>query len=93
LIATHVAAMKTRIEQDHPIRHGHPLFREVFTHHADIHIAIETLPDGVRITETSTNPQATLLIRQHARAAVSEFVAEGRPRAMRPTPLPDGYEG
>jgi hypothetical protein len=70
-----------------------PLFREVFKHHADIHIAIEALPDGVRVTETSSNPQVTLLVRQHARAAVSQFVAEGMPRAMRPTPLPDGYQG
>jgi len=33
----------------------------------------------------------TLLIRQHARAAVSQFVADGMARAMQPTPLPDGY--
>ena len=91
LIAGHVAAMKTRIEQNHPVRHGDPLFREIFKHHGDIRITVEPLPDGVRGTETSADPQVTLLIRQHARAAVSQFVADGMSRAMQPTPLPDGY--
>jgi len=91
LIASHVAAMKTRIEQNHPIRHGDPLFREIFKHHTDIRITVEPLPDGVRVTETAAEPQVTMLIRQHARAAVSQFVADGMARAMRPTPLPDGY--
>ena len=93
LIASHVAAMKTRIEQNHPVRQGDPLFREIFKHHADIRITVEPLPDGVRVTETSTDPQVTLLIRQHARAAVSQFVADGMSRAMQPTPLPNGYRG
>jgi hypothetical protein len=31
------------------------------------------------------------LIRQHARRAVSEFVARGMERMHEPTPLPDGY--
>jgi hypothetical protein len=93
LIGSHVAAMKARIEQDHPIRQGDPLFAELFRHHGDIRIRIEGLPDGVQVTETSANPQVTLLIRQHARMAVSQFVTQGMTRAMRPPALPDGYRG
>lgn len=91
LIRTHVQAMAARIETNRPIRHGDPLFREIFKHHADVGIVIDELPDGVQVTETSTNAQVALLIRQHAHRAVTEFVAQGMPRAMQPTPLPDGY--
>ena len=93
LIRNHVQAMRARIEDNRPIRHGDPLFREIFEHHAAISIDTADLPDGVQVTETSTEPQVQLLIRQHAHKAVSEFVAAGMQRAMRPTPLPDGYRG
>ncbi|HEX9241758.1 MAG TPA: hypothetical protein VF875_04895, partial [Anaeromyxobacter sp.] len=91
LIREHVWQMKERIEQGRPIRQMDPLFRELFKNHEHIHIAIENVQGGVRVTETSDTPRVTPLIRQHARRAVSEFVAEGMPRAMRPTPLPPGY--
>lgn len=91
LIRTHVQAMRARLETNRPIRHGDPLFAEIFQHHAAITIAATDLPDGVQVTETSADPQVQLLIRQHARRAVSEFVASGMARAMQPTPLPDGY--
>src|SRR6266568_3357750 len=91
LIREHVWQMKERIEQGRPIRQMDPLFRELFRNHQHIHIAIENVRGGVRVTETSDTPSVTPLIRQHARRAVSEFVAEGMPRAMRPTPLPPGY--
>jgi hypothetical protein len=93
LIRDHVHAMRTRLADNRPIRHGDPLFREIFEHHTAITIDITELPNGVQVTETSTDPQVQLLIRQHAHKAVSEFVATGMPRAMRPTPLPDGYHG
>jgi hypothetical protein len=93
LIRTDVQAMRSRIENNQPIRHGDPLFREIFEHHAAITIDITALPDGVQVTETSTDPQVQLLIRQHAHRAVSEFVASGMARAMQPTPLPEGYRG
>ena len=91
LIREHVWQMKERIEQGRPIRQMDPLFKELFKNHQHIHIAIENVQGGVRVTETSDKPRVTPLIRQHARRAVSEFVVEGMPRAMRPTPLPPGY--
>lgn len=90
-IRVHVWAMKARLARNEPIRQMDPLFRQIFLHHDAIALQIQDIPGGVRTVETSKNPQATLLIRQHARAAVSEFVKYGMPRAMQPTPLPKGY--
>jgi hypothetical protein len=90
LIREHVWAMKERIEQGRPIRQMDPLFREIFRNHGHVRMEVEDIPGGVRVTETSEEPQVTLLIQQHARHAVSEFVEEGMPRAMLPTPLPQG---
>jgi hypothetical protein len=91
LIRVHVSRMKTRVRQGDPIRLMDPVFREIFEHHAEVAIDVEPIPGGVLVVETSTNRQVELLIRQHAHRAVSEFVAEGMARAMRPTPLPRGY--
>lgn len=91
LIRTHVRQMKARIESGEPIRQMDPVFREIFEHHTKIRMDIDDIPRGVRVTETSEDPQVVLLIRQHAQRAVSEFVADGMQRAMRPTPLPRGY--
>jgi hypothetical protein len=91
LIRKHVWQMKARIENGQPIRQMDPLFREIFKNHQRIHMKIEEVPGGVRVTETADNANVVPLVRQHARRAVSEFVAEGMPRAMQPTPLPPGY--
>jgi uncharacterized protein YdcH (DUF465 family) len=93
LIRTHVRQMKARVEAGEPIRQMDPVFREIFEHHTKIDMEIEEIRGGVRVTETSEDAQVVLLIRQHARGAVSEFVADGMQRAMQPTPLPPGYEG
>ena len=90
-IRTHVWEMKTRIAKNEPIRQMDPLFRQIFLHTHQINLQIEDIPGGVQATETSKNPQVTLLIRQHAHRAVSEFVKYGMPRMMQPTPLPKGY--
>ncbi len=92
LIRTHVREMKERIEKGQPIRQMDPLFREIFRHHEKIRLEVEDVPGGVRATETSDDPQVSLLIRQHAKRAVSEFVQGGMNRAMQGTPLPEGYK-
>ncbi len=91
LIRTHVDQMGARMERGDAIRQMDPLFRELFEHSDAITIQITDLPDGVQVTETSSDPQVQLLIWQHAHRAVSEFVASGMQRAMQPTPLPEGY--
>jgi hypothetical protein len=93
LIRTHVHQMKARLERGDPIREMDPLFREILKHGETIRMEIANIPEGVRVTETSPDPQVALLIRQHAHRAVSQFVAAGMPRAMQPTPLPQGYHG
>ncbi len=92
VIREHVGQMKQRIESGEAIRQGDPLFREIFANHEHIHMSIEDVPGGVRVKETADEPRVVPLVRQHARRAVSEFVAEGMPRAMRSTPLPPGYK-
>ncbi|MBW3563670.1 MAG: hypothetical protein KY459_02990 [Acidobacteria bacterium] len=90
-IRRHVHQMKERVEEGQPIRMMDPVFRELFENHGKLRMEIEEIPGGVRVRETSDDPQIVLLIRQHAHRAVSEFVDEGMSRAMRSTPLPEGY--
>lgn len=90
-LVKHVHQMKERVEEGRAIRHMDPLFQEIFDNHEKIEMEIEEVPGGVRVTETSDDPAVILLIRQHARRAVSEFAEQGMQRAMQPTPLPSGY--
>ncbi len=89
-IQTHSADMKLRMENGDNIRPADPLFVELFRHHRDIKIVMKNVPGGTEVDETSTDPQAVLLIRAHTKT-VSEFVRDGLPRAKKPSPLPDGY--
>jgi hypothetical protein len=90
-IRTHVRQMKQRMEAGRPIRMWDPLFVELFRHHDKVKMEVADVPGGVRVTETSDDPQVTLLIRQHATRGVDEFVARGWDRAHQPTTLPAGY--
>jgi hypothetical protein len=92
LIRTHVRQMKDRVASGRPIRMMDPLFRELFKHYDSIKMEVEEVAGGVRVIETSDDPNVVLLIRQHARRAVSEFVEQGLPRLHEPTPLPEGYQ-
>jgi hypothetical protein len=90
LIRTHAAQMKTRLEKGQPVRRWDPLFVEIFKHADKIDLKIDEVAGGVRVTETSEDPQVVPLIRQHAQT-VSQFVARGWDRAHEATPLPEGY--
>lgn len=91
LIRTHVRQMKARYAQGQPIRMMDPVFRELFRNRHKASLEYKDIPGGIRVTHTSNDPQVVLLIRQHARRFVSEAAEEGMSRAMRPTPLPQGY--
>ncbi len=93
LIRAHAEQMKSRLERGAALRQLDPLFAEIFEHYQRIDLDIEHLPNGVRVSESSRDPVTVMLIRQHAHRAVSEFVAAGMNRAVRPTPLPPGYPG
>jgi hypothetical protein len=91
LIRAHVAQMKVRLAAGWIIRRFDPLFVEIFANHEKIDMKVEEIPGGVKVTETSDDPQVVLLIKQHAKAAVSEFVTKGPERMHGSTPLPKGY--
>ena len=91
-IQKHVRQMHERLKEDKPIRQMDPLFREIFEHADKIEMQIEDVENGVRVVETSNDPQVVKLIQQHAHRAVSEFAERGMQRAMQPTPLPEGYQ-
>lgn len=90
-IQVHVRQMKERMEKGNPIRQMDPVFRELFDHHEKVNMQIKDTDKGIHVVETSEDPQVVLLIQQHANEAVSEFVKYGMKRAMKPTPLPEGY--
>ncbi|WP_146193547.1 hypothetical protein [Sphingosinicella humi] len=91
LIRQHVRQMDARYDRDQPIRMMDPVFRELFRNRDRASLEYEDIPGGIRVTHTSDDPNVVLLIRQHARHFVSEAAEEGMARAMRPTPLPEGY--
>jgi uncharacterized protein YdcH (DUF465 family) len=89
-IRKHAYEMKARLESGQPIRMFDPLFVEIFKNHDKIEMKIEEIEGGVRVTETSTDPKVTALIRQHAKV-VDEFTARGMERMHQTSPLPEGY--
>lgn len=88
-IRLHVRQMNDRLASGRPMRRWDPLFAAIFEHADAISMEIEDTPRGVRVIETSDDPEVVALIRQHAHRAVSEFVERGMDRAHEPTPLPD----
>ncbi|WP_299467356.1 DsrE family protein [uncultured Gimesia sp.] len=86
-IQEHVYWMKERVEQQQPIRMRDPLFAELFKHADQISISYEKTEQGVRVTETSTDPYVAKLIKAHAKT-VSAFVDRGFAEAMKNHPVP-----
>jgi uncharacterized protein len=89
-IRKHVLQMKGRVETGEGLRYWDPLFVEVFKHHDEIVMAIDNVPGGVVVRETSQNPDVVKLIRAHAKT-VSEFAERGFDRAHEASSLPPGY--
>jgi hypothetical protein len=88
-IRFHVMQMESRLENGQGMRMWDPLFREIFAHHEEIKTEIEEIPGGVKVRQTSDNPEVTALIRQHATRGVSEFIRDGYERVHETTPLPE----
>jgi uncharacterized protein YdcH (DUF465 family) len=87
----HVREMKDLIASGDRIRDWDPLFSEIFDHYEQIDMQIETIEGGVKVTETSADPDVVLLIQAHAQK-VSQFLARGPEAVHEATPLPEGYE-
>lgn len=92
LIQLHVRQMVARFDAGMPVRKWDPVFAELHKHYDKVTLTMEDIPGGLRVVETSDDPQVTLLIRQHAHRGVSEFVERGFDRAHEATPMPEGYK-
>ena len=89
-IRRHVREMRELLEGGGRVRLWDPLFRELFERADEISMQIEDLEDGMRVTETSDDPEVVKLIQAHARK-VTEFVERGPAAAHEETPLPADY--
>jgi hypothetical protein len=76
LIVEHARAMKIRLESKQPVRQWDPLFAALFANGDKINLQIVETAKGVRVIETSSEPQVVKLIQAHA-DALSEFVRDG----------------
>jgi hypothetical protein len=78
----HVQAMYARLKEGRPIHARDPLFAALFRNADKIDVRIEKTAAGLRVTETSTDPETVELIRKHAEV-VSLFIANGMSEMMR----------
>ena len=78
----HVQAMYDRLKEGRPIHARDPLFAALFQNADKIDVRIEKTAKGLKVTETSADPEVVDLIRRHA-AVVSLFVANGMSEMMK----------
>jgi hypothetical protein len=78
----HVEAMSARLKEGRPINARDPLFAALFRNADKIDVQIEKTTKGLRVTETSADPDVVTLIRRHA-AVVGAFIANGMPEMMK----------
>ena len=81
-LQAHVQAMYDRLKDGRPIHAGDPLFAALFRNADKIDVRIEKTAKGLRVTETSADPEVVKLIRRHAEV-VSLFLANGMPDMMK----------
>jgi protein tyrosine phosphatase (PTP) superfamily phosphohydrolase (DUF442 family) len=84
-IIEHAKAMQARMKVGAQVRFWDPVFAELFKKHGAVTIDVTPTDKGVKIVESSADPQAVALLRSHA-MGVSEFVREGHKAAPRQTP-------
>jgi uncharacterized protein (TIGR01244 family) len=83
-IIEHAKAMQARMKVGAQVRFWDPVFAELFKKHGAVTIDVTPTDKGVKIVESSADPEAVALLRSHA-MGVSEFVREGHKAAPRPT--------
>jgi hypothetical protein len=76
-IQEHAEAMQARLKEGRAINFHDPLFAEVFRNADKIKMTVERTKKGVRVTETSDDPNVVKLIQAHARV-VSLYVKKGQ---------------
>lgn len=83
-IRAHAQAMQARIKAGARVRVWDPVFADLFEKHGAVRLEVTPTDRGVRIAESSDDPEAVRLLWSHA-AGVSEFVREGPPANRRAT--------
>ncbi len=72
----HAEAMKVRIDTGARVRIWDDVFADLFDKHDGIALEVTVIDGGVKIKETSSDPEVVALMRSHA-MGVSDFVREG----------------
>ena len=83
LIQEHVVDMYARLAQDRPF--PYPMSNSVpqmFANPTQYQRKLDILPDGVAVTETSSDPEMVAVIKAHSRE-LDRFAKEGMPAMMR----------
>jgi len=83
-IIEHAKAMQARMKVGAQVRIWDPVFAELFKKHGAVTIEVSPTDKGVKIIESSADPEAVALLRSHA-MGVSEFVREGHKAGGQPT--------
>jgi hypothetical protein len=86
-IQAHVVSMYARVAEGRPIHMRDPLFRAIFEHASQITMAHQLTPQGIRVTETSSDPHVVKLIQAHAEV-LNAFIKNGRAEAMKNHEVP-----
>lgn len=86
-IQEHVPAMYKRLRTGSGIRYWDPLFAEAFKHGQKMKMEITNTEKGVKVVETSADPDVVKIIQAHA-DVVTKFVEKGFDEAHREHPLP-----
>ncbi|XVJ60081.1 MAG: hypothetical protein HEQ23_12075 [Tepidisphaera sp.] len=94
LIIDHAKSMQARMKVGATVRVWDPVFNDLFEKHKSVTLEVTPTGKGVRIVETSADPEAIALMRSHA-MGVSAFVRAGHaisgdetPRLVVGGPLP-----
>jgi len=80
-LQTHVSDMYSHLNQDSEVSCMSQSLPTLFSHAKDYQRQLTLTAKGVQVTETSSDPQVTQAIREHAQE-VSGFVRDGMPAMM-----------
>ncbi|VTR97902.1 Uncharacterized protein OS=Planctomyces brasiliensis (strain ATCC 49424 / DSM 5305 / JCM 21570 / NBRC 103401 / IFAM 1448) GN=Plabr_2496 PE=4 SV=1 [Tuwongella immobilis] len=86
-IQEHVPAMYERLKSGNGVRYWDPLFAEAFKHGKKMKMEITRTEKGVKVVETSDQPDVVRIIQAHAEV-VSRFVKHGFAEAEKEHPVP-----
>lgn len=87
-IRNHAFAMQRRLREGGRVRQWDPVFVKLFEYREKFHLDVQATDKGVRILETSDDPEVVRILHSHA-AGVSAMVKEGSAVSGDETPFRD----